>query len=103
MTPHEYIEATRQFDNHDEMYTEIPYVLGLAAEAGEIANEYERGMRNGRHTNMAKVRDELGDVLWQIARICDTLDWSFEGLMEMNIEKLTERYAREGIASRDDR
>lgn len=103
MTPNEYIKATRQFDNHEEMYGEVPYVLGLVAEAGEVANEYERSMRSGRYVDYNNVRDELGDVLWQIARICDYFDWPFEVLMEGNIAKLKERYAREGIAGRDDR
>lgn len=103
MTPNEYIEACRKFDNHKTGMAEAALALGLASEAGEVANEFERGMRVGRGVDYPKVYLELGDVLWQIARLCDIFGWSFEGLMEQNIKKLTERYEREGIPNRDDR
>lgn len=102
MTPDEYIEATKKFDNHAEVYGDLPYALGMAAESGEVANEYERGMRIGSFVNLFEIRREIGDVLWQIARICDRHGWTFESLMQDNIDKLTERYAREGIGTRDD-
>lgn len=101
MTPDEYIKATRKFDNHDEQWEDVPYALGMAAEAGEVANAYERCMRNGNALELGEVQLEVGDVLWQIARLCDFWGWTFEDLMDMNITKLEERYAREGIDRAD--
>lgn len=100
MTPHEYIEAARKFDNHKVGFGETALALGLAAEAGEVANEFERGMRIGRGVDYSKVYMEIGDVLWQIARLCDILHWDFEGLMQANITRLTERYKNDGIQTR---
>ena len=37
-------------------------------------------------------KKELGDVMWYIAMICESFDWSLEEIMSMNIDKLIARY-----------
>ncbi len=71
--------------------------LGLCAEAGEVANEYERSRREGGRLDPVKVADELGDVLWNVARLADELGYSLENLFESNINKLLARYQERGI------
>lgn len=110
MTPNEYIEAARRFDTHIDHMQKMTAVWGLTAEAGEVANEFERAYRlaypdskmvEGLDTE--KFKAELGDVLWHLSRLLDLHGWTFEELMDENIKKLTERYEREGIPNRDDR
>jgi NTP pyrophosphatase (non-canonical NTP hydrolase) len=93
----DYQEVAAQFDNHKVGMKATAAALGLASEAGEVANEYERGMRVGRGTDYAKVKTELGDVLWNVARLASLNGWQIEDLMDENIAKLTVRYAEAGI------
>jgi NTP pyrophosphatase (non-canonical NTP hydrolase) len=98
MNPSEYMKRTREYDNHldDGDYRELAAALGLASEAGEVANEYERMLRIDGELNEEKVYYELGDVLWNVARLLDLNDWTFEQVMRDNIAKLEGRYEREG-------
>lgn len=104
MDADEYQRQAERFDNHGPLAVmkETAAALGLAAEAGEVANEYERSLRmdergNLRPLNLEKIRVELGDVLWNVARLASLNGWSIEDLMGENIEKLTKRYEEAGI------
>lgn len=103
MTPLEYQRWCRRFDNHVDVGgprpTSTALALGLCAEAGEVANEYERSRRQGRdgHLDARKVGIELGDVLWNVARLADELGYTLEDLFEMNINKLLARYEERGL------
>lgn len=73
---------------HDPM----AYVaLGLASEAGEVAGEIHKSMREGRALSVAKVIAELGDTLWFLTYLADMLGYSLEELASCNIEKLIDR------------
>ena len=82
------------FSPKDIMYT----VLGLTGEAGEVANQVKKYIRDDRfvwtNERLAKVEDELGDVLWYLAAVCNELHFSFEAVMEHNIAKLDKRKAK---------
>lgn len=98
MRADEFQAWTKRFDNHrrDETH-DLALALGLAAEAGEVANEFERSCRVGHELNVEKTLTELGDVLWGVARLADELGYSLEDLMQMNVNKLIKRYDTEGI------
>jgi len=102
VTPDEYIKAARKFDNHYDDYIAEAAAFGLAAEAGEVVNEFERSMRKGRSLDEFKVRDELSDVLWSVARLMDHFGWTFEDIFDHNINKLEHRYAERGLSLRTD-
>lgn len=72
--------------------------LGLAGEAGEVANIVKKIQRdfNGEITDeiRAKLKDELGDVLWYISACADELGLSLEEIAEYNVEKLAQRHRR---------
>jgi len=122
MQANEYQQQCRKFDNHLPMYKESALVLGLCAEAGEVlaeipdsphaqqacvhaacvANEYERWARQGpRELNNTKIAAELGDVLWNVARLADQLGFTLEDLFTDNIQKLEQRYEERGIPLED--
>ncbi|KKQ35968.1 MAG: putative pyrophosphatase [Candidatus Nomurabacteria bacterium GW2011_GWB1_37_5] len=69
--------------------------LGLAGEAGEVAEKIKKVFRddNGIFTPEHKemIRKELGDVLWYVAQICTELDLNLEDVAKHNIEKLKSR------------
>ena len=70
--------------------------LGLAGEAGEVANIVKKIQRDfgGELTDeiRAKLKDELGDVLWYISACADELKLTLEQIAEFNINKLAERH-----------
>ena len=74
----------------------LAYVaLGLAGEAGEIANKTKKVYRdhNGeltreKRTELAK---ELGDVLWYVAGVATELGFSLEDIASLNLKKLSAR------------
>lgn len=87
------------------MYT----ALGLAGEAGELANKIKKLYRDGYDTqDFAEIREslikELGDVLWYTAAMASELDADLEKAAAYNVAKLRDR-ARRGVlgGSGDDR
>jgi NTP pyrophosphatase (non-canonical NTP hydrolase) len=82
--------------------------LGLAGEAGEVADKVKKVIRDndGVFTTEHKlaIAKELGDVLWYIAADARDLGFTLEEIAKMNIEKLESRQKRNVIAgSGDDR
>lgn len=72
--------------------------LGLAGEAGEVANIVKKIQRDfGGLINdeiRAKLKDELGDVLWYISACADELGLTLAEIAEFNVEKLAKRHGR---------
>ena len=70
--------------------------LGLAGEAGEVANIVKKIQRDfgGIINNdiRARLKDELGDVLWYISACADELSLTLEEIAEFNVEKLAARH-----------
>ena len=72
--------------------------LGLAGEAGEVANIVKKIQRDhgGVITDetRAKLKDELGDVLWYISACADELGLTLAQVAEFNVQKLAKRHNR---------
>ena len=92
-------EATyTEFTRDTALYpkdVEMEYLmLGLANEVGEVLGKYKKHLR-GDMMVLQDFRegliDELGDVMWYFARICDTLDVKMYEVMKRNIDKLSKR------------
>lgn len=74
----------------------LAYVaLGLAGEAGEVANKVKKVYRdsNGKLTgaDIPKILEEGSDVLWYLAMLCDELGISMQVMIDVNIAKLAAR------------
>lgn len=67
--------------------------LGLAGEAGEVANEVKRVAHPGGVVDQAKVAEELGDVLWYAATLATELGLGLDVIAQANLRKLRERHA----------
>jgi len=87
---------------------EITYpALGLAGEAGEVANKVKKFIRDGadKETFEAKkleIAKELGDVLWYIAALATDLDVKLSALAAGNLDKLEDRMKRNAISGDGD-
>lgn len=66
--------------------------LGLAGEAGEVLDIVKKWIFHCDSLNVENLHKELGDVMWYVAMICDSMQISIEDVMEKNIEKLKMRY-----------
>jgi NTP pyrophosphatase (non-canonical NTP hydrolase) len=76
--------------------------LGLAGEAGEVAEHAKKAIRDdggtvtdARREAMAK---ELGDVLWYVAQLATELGLELEQIAQENLKKLSSRQRR-GVLS----
>ena len=76
--------------------------LGLAGEAGEVAEHVKKVVRDdgGEITDerRAAMSKELGDVLWYVAQIASELGLDLEEIAQANLEKLLSR-RRRGVLS----
>jgi len=72
--------------------------LGLAGEAGEVANIVKKISRDhgGVITEeiRGKLKDELGDVLWYISACADELGLTLAEIADFNVQKLAQRHNR---------
>jgi len=103
MRPKEYIENAVKTESRG--HTNISYCLaapktqrmlhgavGIATEAGELLDALKKHIFYGKTLDEVNVKEEIGDLFWYIAVLCDSLDASFEEIWETNIAKLKARY-----------
>ena len=80
--------------------------LGLAGEAGEVAEKIKKVLRdNGGTINeqtKAELSKELGDVLWYVAQIASELNLSLDQIAEDNLAKLFSRKERNQLQGSGD-
>ena len=79
-------------------------MLNLVGEVGEFASKVAKQIRkeeasiNGNELwSMAETESlmlEAGDVLWQLAGLCDVFGWSLEQVAQANLDKLASRKER---------
>lgn len=78
--------------------------LGLAGEAGEVAEHAKKTIRdNGGRVSTerrAALAKELGDVLWYLAQLATELDLDLDEIAQANLDKLLSRQRR-GVLSGD--
>lgn len=72
--------------------------LGLAGEAGEVANKVKKVLRDsGGNLDgpmRLKLAEEVGDVLWYCAMLAMELDFTLSDIAEANLDKLASRAER---------
>jgi NTP pyrophosphatase (non-canonical NTP hydrolase) len=66
--------------------------LGLCGEAGEVAENLKKALYHDHPMDKLALRNELGDVLWYWAVLCDTLGFTIDEVIEANVEKRRVRY-----------
>lgn len=89
MTPSEYQRKTKRTYNGGG-YPNLG--LGLAGEAGEVADYLKKVCFHGHELDRTKLGSELGDVLWYVAMLATKAGLSMESIMDANIDKLRCRY-----------
>lgn len=68
------------------------FALGIAGEAGEVADYMKTVIGHGEQLDKTKLTDELGDVLWYVSQLAHIHGIAMSEIMEHNTAKLRERY-----------
>ena len=92
----EYQERANATAIYNTKFSIMYPTLGLAGEAGEVAEKVKKIIRDNKSIIDEKesVAKELGDVLWYVAAVARDIGYSLEVIAEMNIEKLESRRER---------
>ena len=78
--------------------------LGLAGEAGELANKVKKILRGDKDKAelVEGIKGEMGDVLWYLAAMADDLGVELSDIADANLQKLQARYKRDTIRGSGD-
>jgi NTP pyrophosphatase (non-canonical NTP hydrolase) len=73
--------------------------LGAVGEAGEVAGKIKKIIRGDKKLEEVReaILDEVGDVLWYLARMCKELDSDLGVVADSNLRKLASRQSRNVI------
>ena len=81
------------------MRNDLPYeaicsnmCMGLAGETGETVDIFKKHIYQGKDLDICDVIEEIGDILWYIANLCNVNKITMKECMESNVEKLRKRY-----------
>lgn len=66
--------------------------MGMCTETGELHDELKRCIVYGKEFDRTHVIEELGDLMWYIANMCNIIDIPLEAVMQINNSKLRARY-----------
>lgn len=101
----EYQRRAAQTDQRrgDDLRDVVVHLLGLAGEAGSVAAEYKKYLRDGPAHAWWKtrIREELGDVLWYVAAISSHLDLDLDEIATANLSKTGDRWEPGDTAALD--
>lgn len=80
--------------------------LGLAGEAGELANKVKKVLRDNNGEFSEEIKEqimlELSDCLWYVAALATDLGYTLEEIARENLEKLRSRKERNVIGGSGD-
>lgn len=97
---------TATFDGKQREHQLMYVALGIAGEAGEIAEKIKKIVRNDEgvvsEEKKESIKQEIGDVLWYLSQMARILDLRFSEAAKANLEKTADRAARNVIKSEGD-
>lgn len=100
MTFDEYqkIALTTANTHPDTLMDKTIWAMGVAGEAGEVVEKWKKivAYKDGVVTkeDLTELKKELGDVIWYIAVLANSLGLTFEEVMQANVDKLASRKKR---------
>ena len=107
MTFEEYQKLSRKTAIYPDAGNNFIYpTLGLAGEAGEVAEKIKKVLRDNNgvvdESRREEIAKELGDVLWYVAQVASELGLSLDKIANQNIEKLYSRSERGKLSGSGD-
>lgn len=92
ITANDYQRAAMRTAGDDEENYLLNGVMGLCGESGEVIDLVKKHLYQGHEMDKKKLALECGDCAWYLALITSVIGMSFGEVLQMNIEKLKERY-----------
>ena len=99
---HNYTSFVKGMKVYPEKHAIIYPALGLAGEAGEIAEKVKKWLRGDRELDKEALLGELGDPLWYITSLADDLGFTLQDVVDYNVKKLTSRKERDVLKGSGD-
>ena len=92
---------------YPEKYKIMYPALGLAGEAGEVANKVKKVFRDGTQSMPKEwkenIASEIGDVMWYCAALAADLGFDLDSIASENLEKLASRMNLDKIKGSGDK
>lgn len=67
-------------------------ITGMQTEVAEIADVYKKHIAYCKDLDFVNIKEEIGDIMWYIANLCNMHGWRLSEIMATNIDKLKARY-----------
>lgn len=83
-------------------YSLVYPALALSEECGELNGKIAKAFRDGTDFPTDSIKKELGDILWQWNALVSYFGWTASEIAEQNLQKLTDRAARNTIRGSGD-
>lgn len=104
----DYIQHVRRTEAtaNADMITRFEHgVIGIATEAGELMDILKRRKFYGKALDRTHILEEIGDIAFYLAMVCDACEIDLVEALEKNVAKLKarypERFTEENALNRD--
>ena len=71
----------------------IHMAIGVSTEAGELLDAFKKHVIYQKPLDVENVKEELGDLLFYMSNLMQSVGLSFKDVLQHNIDKLSVRYA----------
>jgi NTP pyrophosphatase (non-canonical NTP hydrolase) len=106
MTMNDYQDKALTTNINPGVHLFFDRMFGLVGEAGEMADKVKKWIRDDKaeweKLDKDLMASELGDVLWYVATLADTLGFTLDEVAQRNVNKLADRSKRQKISGSGD-
>lgn len=106
MTLNEYQRCALETAVYPEEYNIVYPALGMAGEAGEVADKVKKVIRDNKAnftpSKCEEIAMEIGDVMWYCAVLADRIGYRLDTIARMNNRKLKSRQLRGKLGGNGD-
>lgn len=67
-------------------------IMGLSTEANELLNQMKNNIFDAKPLSKKKIREELGDVIYYMAILCNAMELQLHDILYTNKKKLLDKY-----------
>jgi NTP pyrophosphatase (non-canonical NTP hydrolase) len=79
-------------ESRNRVHDLIHGIVGIATEAGELAEALMQALRDGTPIDLVNIVEEIGDTKWYMAVLATVVPFKWGDDERLNIAKLTSRY-----------